>query len=135
MEKRERDTSENIVYIFIFILKLFFKAINYFLSITILKFFSPEYLVCADSIFYFISKIICFIYYIVINSLNNYFIFDLLSQIFSILGTIIYLELIELNFCNLNYNLKKNIELRAKNDIELIPMSDIQTIQDGYILE
>ena len=50
------------------------------------------------------------------NTLKTDFIFDFLSQVFSILGTIIYLELIELNFCNLNHNLKKYINLRAKFD-------------------
>ena len=133
--KKERNTSANIGYIFIIVFKLFFNAINYFLSFTVLKFFNPEYLVCADSIFYFISKIICLIYYLVANLLKNDFLFDFLSQIFSILGTVIYLELIELNFCDLNHNLKKNIELRAKNDIYLVSMSDLQSIQGGYILE
>ena len=38
------------------------------------------------------------------------------AQVFAILGTLIYTELIELNFCNLNYNLKKNIISRSLED-------------------
>ena len=34
----------------------------------------------------------------------------------SIIGLIIYLEMIELNFCGLNYNLKKNIIIRGKDE-------------------
>ena len=49
--------------------------------------------------------------------MKNDFVFDLLSQFFSLLGTIIYLELIELNFCGLNHNLKKNIKFRANSEI------------------
>ena len=83
----------------------------------IIKVLGPEYLICSDSILYFLIKTITLIYRIITNELNSEFIFDFLSQIFSILGTIIYLELIELNFCNLNYNLKSNINKRAEFDL------------------
>ena len=35
------------------------------------------------------------------------------AEIFSFIGAAIYLELIELNFCDLNHNLKKNIDMRS----------------------
>ena len=70
------------------------------------------------------------VFYIATNTLKNDFIFDCLTQLFSLLGTIIYLELIELNFCNLNYNLKKNIKIRAKNEALDIYNIDNQSSED-----
>ena len=35
-----------------------------------------------------------------------------------ILGVLVFIEAIELNFCNLDVNLKKNIILRAGNEID-----------------
>ena len=40
----------------------------------------------------------------------------MIAQIFSFIGTLIYLELIELHFCELDHNLKKNIKERAIGD-------------------
>jgi hypothetical protein len=37
----------------------------------------------------------------------------------SIISCLIYLEVIELNFCNLNINLKKNISEREKEEADL----------------
>ena len=42
------------------------------------------------------------------------FLLDESGDIASILGFLIYLEIIELNFCNLNFNLKKNIAYRSE---------------------
>jgi len=41
----------------------------------------------------------------------------MIAEIFCFLGSLIYLELIELHFCQMDYNIKKNIEIRAKIDI------------------
>ena len=43
---------------------------------------------------------------------------DILILIFYILGSIIYLEFIELNFCNLNYYIKRNIKKRANREVK-----------------
>ena len=44
------------------------------------------------------------------------FLLDESVDIASILGLLIYLEMIELNFCGLSYNLKKNIIIRGKEE-------------------
>ena len=44
------------------------------------------------------------------------FLLDISGDITSILGFLIYLEIIELNFCDLNFNLKKNIISRSESD-------------------
>ena len=55
--------------------------------------------------------------------LNNHFllidIFIFILRLIIIFGLLIYLEMIELDFCNLNYNLKKAIIDRSIQDYEL----------------
>jgi hypothetical protein len=69
--------------------------------------------------------IILFIYnYENISKYSKYFIISFsvvnsIIQIIVIFGFLIYLEMIELNFCNLNYNLKKTIIDRSIEDYEL----------------
>ena len=46
------------------------------------------------------------------------FILGIIENCLIIIGFLIYLEIIELNFCGLNYNLRKNIIDRAMKDIE-----------------
>ena len=43
--------------------------------------------------------------------------YDFSAYFFSFIGFMIYLEIIELNFCNLNYNLRKYINMRSVEDI------------------
>ena len=137
----DRTPLANCAYIIILLLKIFLNAFRYFFAFLIIKILSPEFLVCSDSILYFITKIICFIYYIATDSLKNDFIFDLLSQFFSLLGTIIYLELVELNFWGLNYDLKKNINFRAKSEaleiynLESDTLSNEENTSDNNIID
>ena len=51
-------------------------------------------------------------------------ILDILILIFYILGSIVYLEFIELNFLNLNFYTKRKIKERANTDIR-ISLGDI----------
>jgi hypothetical protein len=44
------------------------------------------------------------------------FLIDLSSDITAIIGFLIYLEIIELNFCGLNKNLRKYIIMRGKTE-------------------
>ena len=49
-------------------------------------------------------------------------IIDLFSDLMSIIGFLIYIEIIELNFCDFNYNLRKNIILRGDKDtFQILP--------------
>ena len=44
----------------------------------------------------------------------NKFIVDTLSDLFSVIGYLIYIEIVELKFCNLDYNIRKNIMIRSR---------------------
>ena len=122
--KENRESYINFIYAFLLLLKILLSAFRYLFSFLIIKELGPEFLVCSDSILYFIIKVISFFYYFATNKLQIYFIFDLFAQLFSLSGTIIYLELIELNFCGLSYNTKKNINLRAESDIITLKDTD-----------
>ena len=116
-----RNPFVNIVYIIILFIKLFCTFLYAYFTILIIKNLSPEHMICSDSILYFIKKVIVFIYYISIGQLTKKRTFDTLAQLFSLLGTIIYLEIIELNFCGLNFNLKNKI--RKRGQIEALKLS------------
>ena len=57
---------------------------------------------------------------------NNLKYISILFFIFQFLGLLVYLEIIELNFCNLNENTKKNIR-----DREIIEKNNLESNEDG----
>ena len=132
---KERSTFLNCVYILILLLKIAYSAFKFVFEIIIIKVLDPMYFLCSITIIYFFIQIISFIYFLIVNKLELSFIFGLLSFVFSNIGTLIYLELVELNFCGLNHNLKKNIDMRALDDALDIykEESDDDNNSRGYI--
>ena len=64
------------------------------------------------------------------------FILDITGDIFSIFGLMIYLEIIELNFCGLDYNTRRTISVRAMSDqIEDDNEKKFIFLEDGDIEE
>ena len=110
----------------IFVLKTTFCFFNKIFTIYIIKNLSPEYIICSNSIYYFITEIIDLCYILFSNYIAHdkekkgfqfYKLYGVIAEIFCFLGSLIYLELIELHFCQLDYNIKKNIKIRADKDI------------------
>ena len=73
-----------------------------------------------SSAVYNCTEIIFFLFYHIariVNDDNKYFksklLIDFFSYLLCIITFLIYLEIIEINFCDLNYNLRKNIILRG----------------------
>lgn len=112
----KETTSKNICYCFLFILKNLFLCATCFFTFCIIKNLSPEYYVCANSMYYLIVDILKFIGYLISheNEFNKY---DVMSEIISIIGASIYLEFIELNFFHLNYDSKRNISIRSISEL------------------
>ena len=106
-----------------------FFLITYF-SLLVIKYLTPVYIVFSNPIYYFVQKMI-----LVINTkiregrffkdnadikISKFFL-DSSGDILSILGCLVYLEIIELNFNGYNFNLRKNIIQRSlidSNDME-----------------
>ena len=113
------------------IYRLLFQVLFYFFhkhySILIIKFFTPVHLILSFPISYFFEKIIMIIHTLFksgsIFSDTNFnfklekFCLDFMGDIISIFGFLIYLEIIELNFCKFNYNLRRNITNRGINEL------------------
>ena len=92
-----------------FLIKLF--------SLLIIQKLDPVFYISCNSLFYFITETVDNISnYLIDREFDEYNFFENLAELFSVLGNIIYLELVELNFCELNFNLKKNILNRSKED-------------------
>ena len=111
--REERSSFENIGYIILLILRIAISAYQYFLVFLIIKVLGPEYYIFAHWLCNIIVDIIRFIYKIIVNEFGNDFILNFVAEIISILGIIIYFEFIELNFCNLNKDINRNINKRA----------------------
>ena len=123
-------------HLFIEILTLFFGVLGFsfykFYSLMIIKKLTPIHLVFSLPLFYIMRKII-----LTISILNNentssniYMIkykIDTAGDFLCIFAYLIYLEIIKLNFCNLNFNLRDNIITRGQTELspkELINEND-----------
>ena len=83
------------------------------------KYFNPVYKSFSLPFIFFIQKIIL-IYQLnndePIKYLNASFFLDLIADFLALLAFLIFLEILELNFCGLKKNLRKYIALRSKID-------------------
>ena len=127
--KREGKSIEIILESCVILFGMICKFFALYYNMLIIKFLTPVHIIFDSSIFYFIIKIIALFY----NRIRNKyffnsdeeiakikcfsFILDIIGNFISIFGFLIYLELIELGFCKLNYNLRKTIAKRSIDDI------------------
>ena len=103
------------------------KFFAYYYDILIVKYLTPVHIIFYSSIYYFTIKIIS-LFYNKIKTKHFYnemkkekfyiFLLDLSGNFITIFGFLVYLEVIELGFFNLNYNTKKNIEKRRVEEIK-----------------
>ena len=103
-------------------------------NILIIRYLDPNYIIINKNISYFIEKFVYYYFFIKCNEEYATFVFFFIEEIqflISILSNLIYIEIIELKFCNLNYDLKKNIIIRSDIDkkstrksLELISIND-----------
>ena len=108
----------------------------------IIKYFTPIHVIFSFPIQFFIEKTFLLIFTAVFfremlfngENLTSRFLADESGDIASIIGFLIYLEMIELNFCGLNFNLKKNIIIRSESEYSganiLIETSQLSSFND-----
>jgi hypothetical protein len=111
--KKDKVLLVNILFIFLFIIKLILNALVLLFSILIIKHLSPENYLCAYEIYYFINELLGLINSIIIGENIKVHVLLFLAEGVNLIGIIIYLELIEIKIFNMNRNLKKNIEKRS----------------------
>ena len=100
-----------------------------YFDILIIKFLTPVHIIFYSSIYYFIIKLIAIFYNKIkicyffkgsgeFDNIKLFkFILEISGNFIAIFGFLIYLEIIELGFCKLNYNLRKFIVKRSIDDI------------------
>ena len=109
----------NIFYIILFLVRIFLNFLRILYSILIIKHLSPEFYLCPASIYFLIIKILDLINAIIGKENISPEIFNSMAEFVSIFGIMIFLELIELKFLNLNVNIRKNIELRSMIEYQI----------------
>ena len=122
--------KENMLEIFLIIPLLFiFLLINEISLIMMVKYTDANNILIYRNIYYFIKRIIV----IIINKGDekylkylNFFLIEF-EELVSILSNLIYIEVLELRFCRLNYELKKNITMRGSKDFDAVNESLDQT--------
>jgi hypothetical protein len=138
MKENSKTLISEIIVIVLGMTMNFFYILNYLL---IVKFLTPMHIIFMNLINKFFLKI----YSIVYNSIvydKNFFnldkdykisvlILNVVMCVIIIFGMLVYLEIIALNFCNINYNLRQNIILRSIKDYK----NHTTTISSGIEVE
>ena len=98
----------------------------HFSHIMLIRYFDPNMLLVSSNFYYFTQRVIEFI----VNEGNEkylthiqFFLYEI-EEIISIFANLIYMEVIELRFCKLDYDIKRNIELRADLECENLEEED-----------
>ena len=87
-----------------------------YLEILIIYYLNPIYVLAANDFTYGISKLIKFIS----DDFEHYenFLFAELTEISALISNIIFLEIVELNFCGLSDNIRRNIKSKGELDLK-----------------
>ena len=120
--KDYKNSNRMVLEILIILIYLVVNIIINFSSAMILKHVDPNAMLVNINFNYFISRMIS--YFIIHNGSKEYltlveFILLELCEFLAILAYMIYIELIELKFCKLDYHLRTNIERRSIEDARL----------------
>ena len=120
--KNKYSDDKNNFYLEILIIPLYIiiEFLNILFYIFIIKYLNPTYLMLSDNIYFGINNII--------NYIDDYnsnekdytikFLFNEISELLVFLAFCIYLEIVELRFCGLNRNIRKNIIYRGNNEAD-----------------
>ena len=95
--------------------------------VNVIKYLTPVHFIFSIPIFYFFEKLILVFNTLIMQGkffkdnieIKNYeskFILDICGDILSFVGFLVYLEIVELNFCSFEYNTKKNITGRSYDE-------------------
>ena len=103
------DKVPVVIMIFKFILNFILQFIFHGLQILTIFYLSPEYILISDSL-------VRILYFFLIHYKNYKVYICIIFFILQFFSLFVYLELLELDFLNLNKNTKRNIKLRVDDD-------------------
>ena len=134
------ESSKNmLVRLIIIVLGMVSFYFNKFFTTLIIKSYTPIHVIFSFPMQFFIEKTFLLIFTAIFFVKDLFktkeqlkkFLLDESGDIASILGFLIYLEIIELNFCNLNFNLKKNIAYRSELEYNIShELEEIKEIEE-----
>ena len=124
------DSYKEIIALFLGVIFFFFYKFFY---LKVIEFLSPVYIIFSFPIYYVFNKI----YLLILNYIDNRndylirmgyalpkLILDFSSDIVSIFGYLIYLEIIELHFSKFDYNIRRNIDSRGDIEVDKIDLDN-----------
>ena len=111
-----------IIYMIIFIFSCFVSIMS---ELFIIKDLNPSYILISENLYYELVKLYEFVQTEDRHNTSKTFIILQFAQLFEFFGCLIYLEIFELKFCELNKNLKKSISQRSEEDfMDAIALDD-----------
>jgi len=97
-------------------------------EILTIYYLNPFYVLLTNNVYYIISEFITFMLNLSSDGLIiTHFILAQLSEVFAILGYMIYLEIIELNFCGLNSNIRKAIIKKGDEEFKILSLTQLNS--------
>ena len=134
--------KEKIIEIFIFLFGIIAYYGSIYFEILVIKFLTPMHFMFSSLIYLLFMEFYFLIKLNISESYNEYevsfqnriSILNIIAYIISLIGFMIYLEIIELNFCKLNYNLRKYINDRGIKDSESIINDKVRLLRDSSII-
>ena len=117
---------------------LFSQFMQIYFEILIIYYLNPIYTLVLNNVYFGTERLILFLFDIKMEYFAN-FILSEISEIVAIIGYIINLEIIELNFCGLSDNTRRNIMYKAQkefknlNEDNIEKYLDVNSNADAYI--
>ena len=107
------------LFIFIDFLEITFRIFTIY-------YLNPIYVLLKDNIYFSITKLITFLFNISNDRLKiAHFLIAFLAEFLSALGYLVYLEIIELNFCGLNKYIKRRLMQKGEREFNKLNVSNI----------
>ena len=124
--------KENLLEIFLAIpLYFIFNIMMEISCLMMVRYLDANNILIYKNLYFLIKRIIA----IILNKADeqyltnlNFFILEL-EEIISIISHMIYIEVLELKFCGLDYELKKNIIIRGLEDLEAVNKDERQSLE------
>ena len=130
---------DSIIEIIALFLGVIFFFLHKYFSLKVIQVMTPVHLIMSYPIYYIFNKI----YLLILNKIKSQgylllnvnfaeikLILDFIGDIISIFGYLIYLEIIELHFCDFAYNIRVSILARGNLEIEDDVIGSIKTRSD-----
>ena len=102
----------------------FSNALEFIFEIITIYYLNPFYVLLSNTLYYSVSEFITFMLQLSnVGLVILHFILTELAEFLISFWLMVYLEIIELNFCGLSDNVKKNIIKKGENEFKLLSLS------------